>query len=71
MDFTRTYTHTHTRGLTCDNAIVGRFQDGSIKLNDVFMTQDTKNLSLEKETRKRQTEGYEQLYSIFLQFSNF
>ncbi len=35
------------------------------------MTQDTKNLSLEKETRKRQTEGYEQLYSIFLQFSNF
>lgn len=40
------------RGLTCDNSIVGRFQHGSIKLNDVLMTQDTKNLSLDEEKGK-------------------
>lgn len=52
MDFTNKHSHTRThtfRGLTCDNAIVGRFQHGSIKLNDVLMTQDTKNLSLDEE----------------------
>ncbi len=68
--FYKTYkhTHTHTRawGLTCDNAIVGRLQDGSIKLNDVLMTQDTKNLSLDKETRKRETEDLKNFNSILL-----
>ena len=58
---THSYTHTHnTWGLTCDNAIVGRFQQGSIKLNDVLMTQDTKNLSLERRRREKEKQtGYE------------
>lgn len=45
--------NTQGGGLTCDNAIVGGFQHGSIKLNDVLMTQDTENLSLEEETRRK------------------
>lgn len=47
-NYSQTSMHTRVGGLTCDDAIVGRFQHGSIKLNDVLMTQDTKNLSLDK-----------------------
>lgn len=47
-----TQTVSHTLGaLTCDNAVVGRFQHSSIKLNDVLMTQDTENLGLDKEKK--------------------
>lgn len=63
LKHTHSLTHAHTCntwGLTCDNAIVGRFQHGSIKLNDVLVTQDTKNLSLERRRReKEKQEGYE------------
>ncbi len=34
--------------ITCDNAIVGRFQNGSEELNNIFVAQDTQNLSLDE-----------------------
>lgn len=56
-DSNKANTHTHTWILTCDNAVVGRFQHGSIKLNDVLMTQDTENLSLDEQTRTDRNKG--------------
>ncbi len=38
--------------ITCDNAIVGRFQNGSIELNNIFVAQDTQNLSLDEVKEK-------------------
>lgn len=37
--------------------VVGTFPHGSIKLNDVLVTQDTENLSLDEEMRKGETRG--------------
>jgi hypothetical protein len=38
--------------LTCDDAIVWRFQHGSIKLNDVLVTQNTQDLGLHGERER-------------------
>jgi len=44
--------------ITCDNAIVGSFQYGSVELNNIFVAQDTQNLSLDEvKKRKKKTDA--------------